>query len=301
MATAQASATSSGPGRRSTRSRVRTMRPTCGWAGPPWPAIDSFTCMGVYSATSRPERARAQRATPRASPTRMAVVRLVAKKSCSTAATSGRCEATSPSRAAKSAVSRRGLGVPGRVSMQPAWTRRSAPGSPSTTATPVLASPGSTPRTLMRRRGRSPDALEDVVGDLGVGVDLLHVVVVLEGVEKAEHGGRLLGVELDRVGGRHRHLGRGDLPPLLLHRAARLLEEGGRHGDLDGPAVDGDVDRVEHLEGEFLGVAAVGLDVDDPLLAEHPGDAARLPQRAAAAGEEVAQRGHRAIAVVGEH
>src|SRR5205807_5175457 len=171
----------------------------------------SLTWSGVYSAMLSPARARAQRTTPRAWPTRMALRRLLAKKSCSTAAASGRwARMYAPSwvsRWASRAASERAESV----SIHAACTRRRLPGSPATTATPVRATPGSTPRTRTQRSLiSSRHRLEDFVRDLRVGVHLLHVVVLLESLEQPDHGRRLLGVELHRRAGVHRHLGRGD-------------------------------------------------------------------------------------------
>src|SRR5260370_21378173 len=208
----------------SSPSSARVILATCGLVAAPHPATDSLTCNGVYELIATPPRASASRMTPRASLTCMALRRLLAKNSSSTAAASGRYIAISFSMAAKSPASRSPPSTSGEVSTHAAWTRLSAPTPPSMTATPVRASPGSTPRTLTSTHRR-----QHVVGDLGVRVHLLDVVVLLQGVEKPDHRRRLPGVELHRLARIHGDLGGGDGVPRLLDHPPRLLEMRRRH------------------------------------------------------------------------
>src|SRR5436305_9018546 len=86
------------------------------------------------------------------------------------------------------------------------------------------------------------DRLQDVVGDVEVGVDVLHVVVLLERVDHAQHRLRLAGlVELDGSRRQHREVGarRGDTG--AFERGAHRVEVARRRGDLPGVALVGDV------------------------------------------------------------
>src|SRR5678816_1337654 len=78
-----------------------------------------------------------------------------------------------------SALSRASSGWPVVVLMTPASTTVTPPGSASSTPNPVATSPGSTPMTR-RTLGRG-DGVDDLVGDVVVGVNGLDVVLLLEG------------------------------------------------------------------------------------------------------------------------
>src|SRR5207244_9275715 len=59
---------------------------------------------------------------------------------------------------------------------------------------------------------------------LGVVIDLLHVVQVLDDVEQLLHPLRIVAGEPDGVLGAHRHLGRAGLEPRLLERVLHRFE-----------------------------------------------------------------------------
>lgn len=84
------------------------------------------------------------------------------------------------------------------------------------------------------------------------------------------------------------------------------LEITGAHGDHDCVAVDADVaistdlDNLEQLERELLCITVPGRDAQHALLGEHPAHAVGLAQRSAGAGEQVADGGDSAVAIVRE-
>src|SRR4029434_5215880 len=96
------------------------------------------------------------------------------------------------------ALSRASRGWVLEVVMTPESTTVTAPGAASRTANPVATSPGSRPMTRSAL-GRG-DGVEDLVGDVVVGVDGLHVVLFLEGLDQSQHGGGVLRSEERRVG-----------------------------------------------------------------------------------------------------
>src|SRR6266496_6018077 len=74
--------------------------------------------------------------------------------------------------------------------MTPESTTVTAPGRASRIANPVATSPGSRPMTR-RALGRG-DGVEDLVGDIVVGIDGLDVVLLLERLDQSQHGGGVL-------------------------------------------------------------------------------------------------------------
>src|SRR3989338_8096350 len=76
------------------------------------------------------------------------------------------------------------------VTITPVPRTATPAGAGSMRAQPVSSSPGSMPRT------RSPlgggDGLEDLVGDVVIGVDGLEVVQLLQRLDQAQHAGRVL-------------------------------------------------------------------------------------------------------------
>src|SRR3954451_7522773 len=155
-----------------------------------------------------------------------------------------------------------------------------------------------------RRRGEaSADALEHLVGDVVVGVDVLHVVAVLEGVDEPEHLACGLLVELDR-GARHEAgLGRVVVDPGVLQRGADGHQVGGLADDLEGVTEVADLLRagVEDGHEHRVLVDAVGPGHhDDALAGEEVGHRARVGHGPAVAGHRRADLHRRPVLVVGE-
>src|SRR5215475_5170225 len=88
------------------------------------------------------------------------------------------------------ALSRASRGCVLAVVMTPDSITVTTPGAASTTPNPVATSPGSRPMTR-RALGRG-DGVEDLVRDVVVGVDGLHVVLLLERLDESQHRGRVL-------------------------------------------------------------------------------------------------------------
>src|SRR2546426_2745555 len=88
------------------------------------------------------------------------------------------------------ALSRASRGSVEVVDTTPAATTITAPGPASRIPKPVSTSPGSTPitRTPLGRR----DGVEDLVADVGVRIDGLDVVALLERLDQPQHGGGVL-------------------------------------------------------------------------------------------------------------
>src|ERR1700737_3894457 len=177
----------------------------------PYPVTDSFTWFGVYSCTSAPVSTAHRSATPRAWPTAMAVRTFLLKNNSSKAAACGCNSAISARSCAARIASRFGSeglagvfsGPQGTIGRRP-FRRRAAP-------EPVSASPGSTPRTrrpsLMVTLDTFADAFHDVRGNIHIGVDRLHVVVFLQGVQQLEDGRSRRLVQRDELRGVHRDFG----------------------------------------------------------------------------------------------
>jgi hypothetical protein len=96
-------------------------------------------------------------------------------------------------------------------------------------------------------------------------------------------------------------LGGLDVHAFVFERLSDFFEIGGGRVDVDravahldvfGPGVDG-------VEGDVVGILAVGGDGDDASILEVPRDGAGLAEVAARAGEDVAHLGDDAVAVVG--
>src|SRR3954454_3266525 len=164
------------------------------------------------------------------------------------------------------------------------------------------AAPGRAPETSRPPRASGRDGLQDLLGDVEVGVDALDVVVVLELVDQPEDLARLLLGDLDGALGDHGQLGRGVPQPAPLERVADGHEVARVGGDLPLGAVLGDVLGAagQGQLHELVLVHALPIEQHDPLAVELPGDAAGRAQRAAVLGEDVAQVGRGAVAVVGE-
>src|SRR5689334_8295130 len=172
-----------------------------------------------------------------------------------------------------SALSRASSGSPVAVLMTPASRTVTAPAPASSTPNPVATSPGSTPMTRSAL-GRG-DGVDDLVGDVVVGVNGLDVVLLLEGLDQPQHRRGLLALHLDRGLRHHVH-------PRLEHRHALTLERlaDGLHfirvrGDLEhffdllhvGRA------RVERLLEQVVLLDLLRVDLDHAAAVEHPGHA----------------------------
>src|SRR5512147_3292281 len=99
--------------------------------------------------------------------------------------------------------------------MTPASRTATPPTPASSTPNPVAMSPGSTPMTRSAL-GRG-DGVDDLVGDVVIGVNGLDVVLLLEGLDQPQDRRGLLALHLHR-GLRHH------VDPRLEHRHALPLE-----------------------------------------------------------------------------
>src|SRR3954470_4636713 len=332
MARASASEASAGVGLAGSR-RIRvTMVATCALSARPLPVTAALTSLGVCSATGTPARAAASTATPAACAVPMTVRTLCWLKTRSTATTSGRSCSIQPSTASQTPSSRAARSAPGGVrTTSTATSSGGRPPLPSTAARPHRVSPGSTPSTRtpapsQTRRGRGPrhtregrhplrvsplgapgdrwsaDGLHDLVADVEVRVDVLHVVAVLEGVDQAEDLARALLVERYRDAGHEAHVGgvvvdAGVLQGLAdrddVARLADHLEAVPEVTDLLGPGLENGEQEV------VLGQRPPGDD-DHALAGEEVGHAVRVGKGAAVAGQRGADLRRRPVAVVGE-
>src|SRR3989442_9477616 len=214
--------------------------------------------------------------TPRAWPMRMAVRgNLYSAYRSSTTRNAGACASMIWSMARWMAFNRASSDCVATVVITPASSTVTAPGAASRTAKPVATSPGSTPitRTPLGRR----DGVEDLVGDVVVGIDGLDVVLLLERLDQPQHGGGVLAFHPHRGLGDHGGLRLEHRQSLGLERLAHRLHFIRGSGDLEnffhrshvgGPGLQR---LLEHLV--LLRLLAVHL--DDPAPVEHPGHAVR--------------------------
>ena len=160
------------------------------------------------------------------------------------------------------------------------------------------------PERVRRGGRRLPSRVleEGRLGEVAVGVDLLHVVELFDHVEQAQRLRGSLFVERCRDLRDHRKLGGGYLQSGLHERTTHFVEvcRAGDHFDVAflgtniiGACIDGE-------EGDLVGVTAVRLDVDQALRLELPGDGSGLAERSAVARKRLADLGDGAIAVVGD-
>src|ERR1700675_509079 len=98
------------------------------------------------------------------------------------------------------ALSRASRGWVLAVVITPASRTVTAPGAASRTPKPVATSPGPTPITR-KPLGRG-DGVEDLVGNVVVGIDGLDVFLLLQRIDEPQHGGGILAL--------HPHGGLGD-------------------------------------------------------------------------------------------
>src|SRR6516225_334680 len=243
MARASASAVSAGRGGSSIRSNRITMAVTWALSARPLPVTAAFTSLGVCSATGRPRRAAHTMATAPAWAVPITVRTLCWLNTRSTATASGSYSASHRSISTSSASSRAAMSWPAGVLMTSAAVSTGGlPTVPSITPIPHRVRPGSTPSTRMphlpgwnehvfgtdptgpgsaRRSGHAVlrfQLLHDLIGDRVVGVHVLHVVGVLEGLDQPEHAFGLILIERDLNRWQERHLGRLVLQAGVGHR-----------------------------------------------------------------------------------
>ena len=159
-------------------------RPGCLSAWPA-PTTDFFTRLAAYSNTGRPARAGASITTPRAWPSFRVEAGLTLTKVSSTAASIGLLRGDHRGDALEQLVraarpASRSVGT----LTTPCATWRSRLPSTSITPQPVSRRPGSRPISRIARSGR--ELRQSVVRHFEIGVDVLDVVVVLEGVDQVE-------------------------------------------------------------------------------------------------------------------
>src|SRR5258708_7477172 len=142
----------------------------------------------------------------------------------------------------------------------------------------------------------------DVVGDLEIGEDVLHVVTVLEGLEQLEE--RLGDVALDadrglRPPGQARRF---RWPEALFERVAYAVQVVGCTGhDMPGsPALDIVGARIERRLEHRLGIRSPGTIDDLATAIEKEADAVRLAEIATGLGERGAYIAGGPVAVVGQ-
>src|SRR5690606_19715641 len=209
---------------------------------------------------------------------------------------------------------RRSLCSP-EVLMLPQATARACPPIASTMPKPVTCEPGSIPRMRtapftaldLGTKGEACPAalcrfLQQRVGDVGVRIDVLHVVELLEHVEELQQrlGLRAFYPHLRRRA--HRDLGPLELEPRALHRLVHaLVVLGGRQH----------VDRAVFVRDD-VGRAGLDRDLHDPVLGGARGireladlreqicDGAVRAEVAAVLRERVTDVRDRAVSVVGE-
>src|SRR4030095_3650773 len=160
-------------------------------------------------------------------------------------------------------------GVSALVAMTPVSVTTARPGPGSTSAQPVPTSPGSIPRTLTptaapgTARLSSRDGLENLVGNVVVGVDVLDVVQVLQRLDQAHH--RRGGGTLDPDGGlRHvRHLRLEDRNTRFRQPVTHRVHFSRRGGDLENffdPAHVGGA-SLERLAHQIVLADLLGVDL----------------------------------------
>src|SRR6266404_912137 len=162
--------------------------------------------------------------------------------------------------------------------------------------------PSSRPLPRGTRPPSGAQALDFLLRNVDVCRDLLHVVVILEHLEELQSLLGLPAAERHRALRHHRDLRGRDGDPRLVERRFHVLELLRRDGHLEDVAAVTDVVRAaleRHVQHALLGGGAL-LDRDQPLLGEHPGDAAARAQVAVVLLEDVADLGDRPVTVVGQ-
>src|ERR1700677_343473 len=311
------------------------------WFLSAWPAPTTvfLTWFGAYSATGIPNIAGASIATPRAWPSFSVATPSLLTKVCSTAASTGRKPPSTAASPSWIASRRLASGRPSAGSTEPQPRKASRLPSISITPQPVRRRPGSMPRmrtgwrigagvmghfilhagvsslaraitcqrhTRRHRRERQTDLSshpgDQRVGNLEIGIDILHVVVLVQQVDQLQQ--LLAGLVVHRHGilrlpGQRRLAGLaefglqrpGDLAKGLLRRVDLVAGLAGRY--VVGAGLDR---RIQHrIVGGDLGVI-----FDDAGAIEHEGHRAGFAEIAAGLGKVGADIGRRAVAVVGQ-
>src|SRR5450755_768356 len=192
--------------------------------------------------------------------------------------------------------------VSSRISVPPRAVRCVATGSNATAcASRARQQPGKAGR---REDGQaSAELLHDVVGHGVVGVHVLHVVGVIEGVDDPEHAPGLLLVDRDLHGRHERDVGGLVVDAGVLQRAAHRHHVTGLAGHLEGVAEVADLlgARFEHgVQDVILGDAARLADDDDALAVEQVGHRARVGHGPAVPAERGANVRGGPVPVVGQ-
>src|SRR5215472_17190649 len=198
------------------------------------------------------------------------------------------------------ALSRASSGWALVVVMTPDSTTVTTPGAASTTPNPVAMSPGSRPMTR-RALGRG-DGVEDLVGDVVVGVDGLDVVLLFEGLDEPQHGGRVLALDAHGGLGHHGRLRFEYGDPLVLEGGAHRLHFIKRRGDLKDFFHRAHVGgaRFQRLLEHLVLLRLLRVDLNHTSTIEHPRDTARGAHAATLLLEDVPDLRSRAVLVVGE-
>src|SRR5271170_1725864 len=180
-------------------SRRRTINWICSLPAWPAPTTDFLIKLAEYSATGTPRSAGANSTTPRATPSFSVEAAFLLTKLSSTAASSGRKRSSTTVSWRNKATSRSASGRSVGAWTTPSATWLSRLPAASITPQPVCRSPGSSPRTRIavvapHPLGSSAQPRQYVLADLEIGVNILHVVAVLESFEQLEQadGGLLV-------------------------------------------------------------------------------------------------------------
>src|SRR5215831_18997810 len=172
--------------------------------------------------------------------------------------------------------------------------------SRSSVPQPVAASPGSMPSNSVWDLDGG-DAFEDVFWDVEVGIDLLDVVLLFQGLQQPQDGSGLVLADRHGLLGLHGDLGvlygdagRGDRLPdgFEVWRIGRYLY---------GGPIDLDVvcSRFDGGQADVIGVPVAGFGHDHALALEHPGDRVGLAEAAAVLREDVPDGRGGPLSVVG--
>src|SRR5271170_5138418 len=171
--------------------RRRTISWTCSFPAWPAPTTDFLIRLAEYSATGTPRSAGASSTTPRATPSFNVEAAFLLTKLSSTAASSGRKRSRTAVSCRNSATSRSASGKSVGAWTTPSATWLSRLPATSITPQPVCRSPGSSPRTRIAVVAPAPvnsgaQPRQHFLADFEIGVDILHVVAVLESFEQLE-------------------------------------------------------------------------------------------------------------------
>src|SRR5699024_8449441 len=151
-------------------------------------------------------------------------------------------------------------------------------------------------------RFRSADLGQDLVGDVGVGVDVLDVVGVFEGLHHADDLLGRIDVERDLHARQPAGFGGVVVDPRFLQGSTHIDQVGGLTDDLEDLAEVRDLfcACVQHSQGDVvLGGALLG-DQDHALTVEQVGHRTGITHAATVTGDGHAHLGSSPVAVVGQ-